>query len=104
MALTLDEIPQAYQDLTERFITARAARIVVHKDEETKQQAYFDAQDVSRKADDEFTAAKTAILAIIEEASAMTEPETTTPTTVASEVTSETTPDAQSAAGYNSKH
>ena len=102
MTLTLDEIPQTYQDLTERFITARAARIAAHKDEESKQQAYFDAQDVSRKADDEFTAAKTAILAIIEEASAMTEPETTH-TTVASEASSETSPAAQSAAGYNSK-
>jgi hypothetical protein len=91
MTLTLDEIPQTYQDLTERFITARAARIAAHKDEETKQQAYFDAQDVSRKADDEFTAAKTAILAIIEEASAMTEPETT-PTAVPGEAASETAP------------
>jgi hypothetical protein len=91
MVLSLDEIPQAYQDVTERFITARAARIAAHKDEETKQQAYFDAQDVSRKADDEFTAAKTAILAIIEQASATTEPETTT-TATSSETSSEASP------------
>ena len=73
MALTLEEIPQTYQERTERFITARSARLAAHADEAAKQQAYFDAQDVSRKADDEFNSSKAAMLSIIEEASALDE-------------------------------